>query len=136
MSRSRTDLGNESRAIVAIGPVLEQTMPVDRQTSPHPRVGDVVDDVQVHLIILVGNNQRTRGCTSDRYAISRKTIVVDGLADNLECHIDIRCPHGVARQGYKEGQRGQERRVGQHCRRSPIRNVPRSELPERIQCSI
>jgi len=52
-------LSDKGRAIVTVGPVLEETMPMDSRTSPHTGVGNVVMDIQVQLITLVCDNQRS-----------------------------------------------------------------------------
>jgi len=104
-------LGNKSRAIVTICPVLEETVPVDRRTSPHTGIGDVVADVQVQLVELVRDDHGARGCTADGDTTPGETIVVDCPALDIESHVYILC----LPEASKEGQRGHDGRVGQHC---------------------
>ena len=49
-------------------------MPVDRGTSPHLRVRDVVDDIKIHLIALVCSDQRTGRCAGDGDTAEKVTV--------------------------------------------------------------
>jgi len=92
-------LGNKSGTVVTVGPVLEETMPVNRRTSPHTRVDDVVVNVQVQLVELVRDDHRARGCAADGDTAPGETIIVDGPAFDIESHVYILCPREASKEG-------------------------------------